>query len=162
MSEGFIKKFKDWMSIEEDEYDVEEYEEGPEDTVEEEPKLEATTSQVTRKSNVVNIHTNSQMKVVIVEPKKYDDVTTIADHLRQRRAVIVNLESIEEESEIKKSIYYFMSGAVYMLDAYFHLTLDGSMQKVSKSIFILAPNNVDIDANIKKELESKAFFPWQK
>lgn len=154
MSEGFIKKFKDWMSIEEDEYDVEEYEEGPEDTVEEEPKLEATTSQVTRKSNVVNIHTNSQMKVVIVEPKKYDDVTTIADHLRQRRAVIVNLESIEEESEIKKSIYYFMSGAVYMLD--------GSMQKVSKSIFILAPNNVDIDANIKKELESKAFFPWQK
>ena len=154
MSEGFIKKFKDWMSIEEDEYDVEEYEEGPEDTVEEEPKLEATTSQVTRKSNVVNIHTNSQMKVVIVEPKKYDDVTTIADHLRQRRAVIVNLESIEEESEIKKSIYYFMSGAVYMLD--------GSMQKVYKSIFILAPNNVDIDANIKKELESKAFFPWQK
>ena len=154
MSEGFIKKFKDWMSIEEDEYDVEEYEEGPEDTVEEEPKLEATTSQVTRKSNVVNIHTNSQMKVVIVEPKKYDDVTTIADHLRQRRAVIVNLESIEEESEIKKSIYYFMRGAVYMLD--------GSMQKVSKSIFILAPNNVDIDANIKKELESKAFFPWQK
>ena len=142
------------MSIEDDEYDVEEYEEGPEDTVEEEPKLEATTSQVTRKSNVVNIHTNSQMKVVIVEPKKYDDVTTIADHLRQRRAVIVNLESIEEESEIKKSIYYFMSGAVYMLD--------GSMQKVSKSIFILAPNNVDIDANIKKELESKAFFPWQK
>ena len=154
MSEGVIKKFKDWMSIEEDEYDVEEYEEGPEDTVEEEPKLEATTSQVTRKSNVVNIHTNSQMKVVIVEPKKYDDVTTIADHLRQRRAVIVNLESIEEESEVKKSIYYFMSGAVYMLD--------GSMQKVSKSIFILAPNNVDIDANIKKELESKAFFPWQK
>ena len=154
MSEGFIKKFKDWMSIEEDEYDVEEYEEGPEDTVEEEPKLEATTSQVTRKSNVVNIHTNSQMKVVIVEPKKYDDVTTIADHLRQRRAVIVNLESIEEESEIKKSIYYFMSGAVYMLD--------GSMQKVSKSIFILAPNNLYIDANIKKELESKAFFPWQK
>ena len=154
MSEGFIKKFKDWMSIEEDEYDVEEYEEGPEDTVEEEPKLEATTSQVTRKSNVVNIHTNSQMKVVIVEPQKYDDVTTIADHLRQRRAVIVNLESIEEESEVKKSIYYFMSGAVYMLD--------GSMQKVSKSIFILAPNNVDIDANIKKELESKAFFPWQK
>mgnify|MGYP000002011614 FL=1 len=47
-----------------------------------------------------------------------------------------------------------MSGAVYMLD--------GSMQKVSKSIFMLAPSNVDIDANVKKELESKAFFPWQK
>ena len=120
----------------------------------EESKLEATNSQVTRSSKVVNIHTNSQMKVVIAEPKKYDDVTIIADHLRQRRAVIVNLESVEEEPEVKKSIYYFISGAVYILD--------GSMQKVSKSIFILAPNNVDIDANIKKELESKAFFPWQK
>lgn len=155
MSEGFIKKFKDWMSIEEDEYDGEdEYEGIQEEIDQEEHKLEATNSQVTRSSKVVNIHTNSQMKVVIAEPKKYDDVTIIADHLRQRRAVIVNLESVEEEPEVKKSIYYFISGAVYILD--------GSMQKVSKSIFILAPNNVDIDANIKKELESKAFFPWQK
>ena len=155
MSEGFIKKFKDWMSIEE-EYDVEDegYDTIEEEQDQEEPKLEATHSQVTRNSKVVNIHTNNQMKVVIAEPKKYDDVTIIADHLRQRRAVIVNLESVEEEPEIKKSIYYFISGAVYILD--------GSMQKVSKSIFILAPNNVDIDANIKKELESKAFFPWQK
>ena len=155
MSEGFIKKFKDWMSIEE-EYDVEDegYDAIEEEPNQEEPKLEASSSQVTRSSKVVNIHTNSQMKVVIAEPKKYDDVTVIADHLRQRRAVIVNLESVEEEPELKKSIYYFISGAVYILD--------GSMQKVSKSIFILAPNNVDIDANIRKELESKAFFPWQK
>lgn len=155
MSEGFIKKFKDWMSIEE-EYDVEDegYDAIEEEPNQEEPKLETSSSQVTRSSKVVNIHTNSQMKVVIAEPKKYDDVTVIADHLRQRRAVIVNLESVEEEPELKKSIYYFISGAVYILD--------GSMQKVSKSIFILAPNNVDIDANIKKELESKAFFPWNK
>lgn len=155
MSEGFIKKFKDWMSIEEDEYDVEDEYDGIQEEIEQqESKLESNNSQVTRSSKVVNIHTNSQMKVVIAEPKKYDDVTIIADHLRQRRAVIVNLESVEEDPEVKKSIYYFISGAVYILD--------GSMQKVSKSIFILAPNNVDIDANIKKELESKAFFPWQK
>ena len=156
MSEGIIKRFKEWMSIEEEYDDVEEedYNGMQEEPVSEEPKLENTNSQVTRSSKVVNIHTNSQMKVVIAEPKKYDDVTIIADHLRQRRAVIVNLESVEEEPEVKKSIYYFISGAVYILD--------GSMQKVSKSIFILAPNNVDIDANIKKELESKAFFPWQK
>ncbi|MPM44226.1 Cell division protein SepF [bioreactor metagenome] len=47
-----------------------------------------------------------------------------------------------------------MNGAVYVLD--------GTIQKVSKAIFILAPNNVDIDASIKKELEnSKTLFPWQ-
>ena len=153
MSEGMFKKFKNWMSVEE-EIEDDDYVDENEHEVEEEVKVEPNNSQTTRKSNVVNIHTNNQMKVIIVEPKKYDDVTVIADHLRQRRAVIVNLESVEEESEVKKSIYFFMSGAVYILD--------GSMQKVSKSIFILAPNNVDIDANIKKELESKAFFPWQK
>ena len=46
-----------------------------------------------------------------------------------------------------------MNGAVYVLD--------GGIQKVSKGIFILAPNNVDIDSSIKKELESKTLFPWQ-
>ncbi|WP_455538483.1 cell division protein SepF [Terrisporobacter sp.] len=154
MSEGIIKRFKDWMSVEEEYEDEYEYEPEEIEEEKEEVKIENTNVQTTKKTNVVNIHTNSQMKVVIAEPKKYEDVTIIADHLRQRRAVIVNLESVEDEPEVKKSIYYFISGAVYILD--------GSMQKVSKSIFILAPNNVDIDANIKKELESKAFFPWQK
>ena len=155
MSEGFIKKFKDWMSVEE-EYEDDDFEgEESVENMQDDSKLEpVAVPSITKGSKVVNIHTNSQMKVVIVEPKKYDDVTIIADHLKQRRAVIVNLESLEEDTETKKSIYYFMSGAVYILE--------GSMQKVSKSIFILAPNNVDIDANIKKELESKAFFPWQK
>lgn len=154
MSEGIIKKFKDWISVEE-EYD-EEYDDDVVDEIEEEPQRDNTisSSSITKASKVVNIHTAAQMKVVIVEPKKYEDATIIADHLKQRRAVIVNLESIEEEPDVRKQIYYFMSGSVYILE--------GTMQKVSKSIFILAPNNVDIDANIKKELESKAFFPWQK
>ena len=84
----------------------------------------------------------------------HHDVTVIADHLKQKRTVIVNLEGLAQDVDTRKAIFYFMSGAVYVLD--------GSIQKVSKAIFILAPNNVDIDANIKKELESKAFFPWQK
>ncbi len=92
------------------------------------------------------------MKVVIVEPKKYEEVTTIADHLKQKKAVIVNLENLNDLG-MRKSIFEFMNGAVYVLD--------GGIQKVSKGIFILAPNNVDIDSSIKKELESKTLFPWQ-
>ena len=158
MSNGLISKFKNWMTEEDEYYDDEEMdtdlEENEEDMVGNDIGAIRSSSKAATTSKIVNLHTTSSMKVVIVEPKKYEDVTIIADHLRQRRAVIVNLESIEHEPEVKKSIYYFMSGAVYMLD--------GSMQKVSKSIFMLAPSNVDIDANVKKELESKAFFPWQK
>ena len=157
MSEGIIKKFRNWMTVEgdEEEYYEDEVDYGQRDEIDEEPEVKAENINTqTAKSKIVNIHTNSQMKVVIAEPKKYEDVTVIADHLKQKRTVIVNLEGLAQDVDTRKAIFYFMSGAVYVLD--------GSIQKVSKAIFILAPNNVDIDANIKKELESKAFFPWQK
>ena len=151
MGEGIFNKFKNWITEEEEDFDgvEEEYEQEDEEEVE-----QFTSIPNTKTAKIVNLHTASQMIVVIVEPKKYDDVTVIADHLKQKRTVIVNLEGLSQDVDTRKAIFYFMSGAVYVLD--------GSIQKVSKAIFILAPNNVDIDANIKKELESKAFFPWQK
>ncbi|GAA0231300.1 cell division protein SepF [Metaclostridioides mangenotii] len=150
MGDGIISKFKNWIVEEDEEFVEEEYEESVESVLGEEDLNNAFNA--SKGSKIVNLHTANQMKVVIVEPKVYDDAATIADHLKQRRAVIVNLEGLAS-TEVRKSIFNFMNGAVYVLD--------GSIQKVSKSIFILAPNNVDIDANMKKELESKAFFPWQ-
>ena len=142
-----IKGIKEWITEEEVE-DI--YEEEMEDVYEDEEEVETIGSVKTAK--IVNLHTSSNMKVVIVEPKKYEEVTTIADHLKQKRAVIVNLEGLNDAAA-RNSIFQFMNGAVYVLD--------GDIQKVSKAIFILAPNNVNIDANIKKELESKTLFPWQ-
>ena len=153
MAEGLFSKIKGWV-IDEEEEEI--YEEEMEDNYEDEEDVpEQYTSIGTPKTStakIVNLHTSNQMKVVIVEPKKYDEVTTIADHLKQKRAVIVNLEGVNDPSA-RNSIFQFMNGAVYVLD--------GDIQKVSKAIFILAPNNVNIDASIKKELESKTLFPWQ-
>lgn len=157
MSNGIFSKFKNWMTEDDDYYDDEEVEAELEETDEEPMGNDISAIRSTTKSStskVVNLHSASQMKVVIVEPKKYEDVTIIADHLKQKKAVIVNLEGLAQDVDTRKAIFYFMSGAVYVLD--------GSIQKVSKAIFILAPSNVDIDANMKKELESKVFFPWQK
>ena len=131
-----------------------EEEENEEDMVGNDIGAIRSSSKAATTSKIVNLHTTSSMKVVIVEPKKYEDVTVIADHLKQKRTVIVNLEGLAQDVDTRKAIFYFMSGAVYVLD--------GTIQKVSRAIFILAPSNVDIDANMKKELESKAFFPWQK
>ena len=151
MGEGIFNKFKNWITEEEEDFDgvEEEYEQEDEEEVE-----QFTSIPNTKTAKIVNLHTASPMKVVIVEPKKYEDVTVIADHLKQKRTVIVNLEGLAQDVDTRKAIFYFMSGAVYVLD--------GTIQKVSRAIFILAPSNVDIDANMKKELESKAFFPWQK
>lgn len=148
MGDGLFSKFKNWITEEEDYYEDE-----VEDVVEENEVMDDFNSIGNSKtSKIVNLHASTHMKVVIVEPRKYDEVTTIADHLKQKRAVIVNLENLIDATA-RKSIFDFMNGAVYVLD--------GTIQKVSKAIFILAPNNVDIDASIKKELESKTLFPWQ-
>ncbi|MDR1774634.1 MAG: cell division protein SepF [Clostridioides sp.] len=146
MGDGIIKKFKDWISDEEYD-DIEEY-----NAITEDDTYDYSVPTSRTSSKIVNLHTAPQMKVVIIEPKTYDDAALIADNLKQKRSVIVNLDSINNV-ETRKEVFNFMNGAIYILE--------GSIQKVAKSIFILAPNNVEVDANIKKELESKTFFPWQ-
>jgi len=159
MGEGFISKIKDWVTSTDEEY-VDDYMDEVEDyrgqIEEDDDDITAGFDSINIAKNnnkVVSLHTVSQMKVVILEPKWYEDVTNIADHLKQRRAIVVNLDSVER-SEDKKAIFNFMNGAVYVLE--------GNIQKITKSIFILAPSNVDIDSTVKKELESRAVFPWQK
>ncbi len=105
-----------------------------------------------KKNKVVNIHTKSQMKVVIYEPTNFDEAPSIVDNLKTRKPVIINLENID--TELAKKFFDFLNGAIY--------ALDGNIQKVSTGIFILAPNNVDISGNIKEELKNKGVFPWQK
>ena len=105
MSEGIIKKFRNWMTVEgdEEEYYEDEVDYGQRDEIDEEPEVKAENINTqTAKSKIVNIHTNSQMKVVIAEPKKYEDVTVIADHLKQKRTVIVNLEGLAQDVDTRK------------------------------------------------------------
>ena len=156
-------KFKDWMITDDDnseeEYETYDYEEEEnyddyDDHYEEhEGEHEILgNSYTTSTSRVTEYSSHNQMKVLILEPRVYDDAQIIADNLKMRKTVIVNFEKITQNS-VKKSIFNFMNGADYVLD--------GSIQEVSKSIFILAPKNVDVDSSMKKELESKASFPWQ-
>lgn len=148
MAKGLISKFKDWIS-DESEY-TEEIEVGEfveEDEIDIKPML-----QEPKVSKIRDITDFSKMKVVITEPENYEDATEIANNLKQKKVVIVNLEKIDDSTLMKK-IFAFMHGVVYVLSA--------NMQKVAKSIYILTPENVNIDSNMKKELESKTIFPWQ-
>ena len=101
-----------------------------------------------KKGKVVNIHTASYVKVVIYQPFSYDDTQNIIDNLKTRKPVIVNLEALD--IDLAQRVLDFMSGAVY--------ALDGTIHKVSRGIFVLAPSNVDISGNIPEELKGKSFF----
>ena len=146
MSGKIIDKVKVFMGF--DVFEDQEVEE--EETVEIEDELVPVMN--SKRNKVVNIHTTTQMKVVLYEPTNFEEAPNIVDNLKNRKPVIINLENIEPD--LAKKFFDFLNGAIY--------ALDGNIQKVSSGIFILAPNNVDISANIKEELKNKGVFPWQK
>lgn len=99
-------------------------------------------------NKVVGLAPNNKMKLIIYQPMSYDDTQSIIDNLKNRKAVVVNLESLE--SDVAQRILDFMSGAVY--------AVNGNIHKVSKGIFVLVPNNVDISGNIPDELQGTSFY----
>lgn len=85
----------------------------------------------------ISLAGTSAFKLVVIEPKSFDECPKLVDSLKGRRPVIINLEKIETETA--KKIFDFLSGATY--------ALNGNVQKVANNIFIFAPESVDIAAN---------------
>ncbi len=94
--------------------------------------------------NVVNINTTTQLQVVLVKPEKFDDASSIANHLRDKRTVVLNLESANKD--IARRLVDFLSGVAY--------ALEGKIKKVAVSTYIITPYNVDIIGDLIDELES--------
>ena len=96
--------------------------------------LSSSSSSVGRKGKVVNIHTTTQLKVVVLQPTTYNDATEIAGHLKEKKPVVVNLEKLDKETARK--IVDFLSGAVY--------ALRGSIKRLQGDLFVLTPEGVNI------------------
>jgi cell division inhibitor SepF len=143
----FVNKLKYFIGI--DDLDVDdEYDEYDDEYELEELPINTRTKKVNNK--VVNIHTAGNMKLVVHEPLNYEDAPKIVDDLKMRKTVVVNLEQLEPG--IKRQIFDFINGGLY--------SLEGSIQKVTKDIFVLAPSNVEIDGNIRDELKNRGVFQW--
>lgn len=95
--------------------------------------------------NVVSLQTaNSikQSKVVIVEPRVYAEAQDISDHLKNKRATIVNLQRIDREAGVR--IIDFLSGTVY--------ALGGDIQRIGTDIFLCTPDNVEVSGEVSNYL----------
>lgn len=88
---------------------------------------------VSGRNKTVNF-SQPQMQVVLVKPERYEDVTSIADHLNDKKSVVLNLEAADRE--VSRRIVDFLSGATY--------ANHGNMRKVSKCTFLIVPNGVDM------------------
>jgi len=108
-----------------------------------------------RPQPIVDLSKRQQMRMVVVQPRSFDDVPSIVEHVKARRPVIINLEVSDAKSQ--QRILDFMSGATY--------GSGGRMQKISECIFLSAPSAVQVD-NItgempEEEVYQKPFKPEQ-
>ena len=112
------------------------------------PAPSRTSSSRRTDSKVVNIHTTAQMQVVLVKPDRFDNVSDIAEHLRNKHAVVLNLEATNKD--VARRLVDFLSGCAY--------ALDGKIKKIAISTYIITPYNMDIIGDLLDELESSGVY----
>lgn len=101
-----------------------------------------------RGNKVVNIRAATQLQVVLVKPERFEDASSIADHLREKRTVVLNLESTN--GEIARRLLDFLAGVSY--------ANEGKIKKVAISTYIITPYNVDILGDLIDELENNGLY----
>ncbi|AWB45353.1 cell division protein SepF [Paenibacillus sp. CAA11] len=138
---GVMNRFMNFFGLQEEEEVVErEKLSGTEEQEIETPGFEPRRNQ--KGSNVVSIHSQKNVKVILYEPRSYDEAQEIADHLRSHRSVVVNLQRVRNDQALR--IIDFLSGTVY--------ALSGSISKIGGNIFLCTPDTVEIQGSITEIL----------
>lgn len=128
-----------------DEYYDDEYEDN---FITKDEKSTKRTGDDVKSNKVVNINATTQLKVVLVKPEHFEDASSIADHLNEKRTVVINLESTNKE--IARRLVDFLSGVAY--------ANNGQIKRVANSTFIITPYNVDVMGDLLDELENNGVF----
>lgn len=152
------KKFKNVKSIwgaqpEEDYEEFEDYNETDEEYENEE--VGADLSPFSRRArreyadNVVSINTTARLQVVIKRPTHFDEVSDIAEHLKAKNTVVLNLENAPKDTA--RRILDFLSGAAYISE--------GAIDRIAANTFIITPITVDLlGTDVIGELENNGLF----
>jgi cell division inhibitor SepF len=144
-----VDKFKNILGLSEEDDDL--YNEEFED--EAEPEIEEVEDDFARygknkKGKIIKINTTTSLNVVVMQIESFEEARDVADHVKTKRPVVVNLEKLD--TAVARRVVDFLSGTSY--------SLDGNIQKISNGIFLVAPYNVGIMGDFKDELRSKSLF----
>ena len=142
---SIIDELKKWTHPYEDEDDdFEEFEEPVRKDVFEDRRSKYDD----RHNKVVNIHATTQLKVVLVKPERFENASEIADHLKDKRTVVLNLESTNKD--IARRLIDFLSGVAY--------AGEGKIKKVAANTYIITPYHVDIEGDLIDELDNNGLY----
>ena len=101
-----------------------------------------------RRGKVVNIHATTQLKVVLVKPERFENASEIADHLKDKRTVVLNLESTNKD--VARRLIDFLSGVAY--------AGEGKIKKVAANTYIITPYHVELEGDLIDELENNGLY----
>ena len=139
-----LKKWTHPYEDEDEEYD--DFEETPRKESAFDDRRSARSEE--RHNKVVNIHATTQLKVVLVKPERFENASEIADHLKDKRTVVLNLESTNKD--VARRLIDFLSGVAY--------AGEGKIKKVAANTYIITPYHVDIMGDLIDELENNGLY----
>ena len=143
---SIIDELKKWTHPYEDEdEEFEDFEEPPR----REPAFDDRKTRVEdRRNKVVNIHATTQLKVVLVKPERFENASEIADNLKDKRTVVLNLESTNKD--VARRLIDFLCGVAY--------AGEGKIKKVAANTYLITPCSVDIEGDLIDELENNGLY----
>ena len=125
---SFMEKLKNIMGVPEDEQYEDDYDDDDVEIIAKKVKTPAqAASELSKRNKVVNIHTTAQLQVVLVKPERFEDASSIADHLNEKRTLVLNLESTNKD--VSRRLVDFLSGVAY--------ANNGQIKRVANSTFII-------------------------
>lgn len=114
----------------------------------ESPRPSRVRRQASDSNRVVDIRTTAMLQVVLVKPDKFEDARAIADHLNEKRTVVLNLEAASKD--VARRLIDLLNGVAY--------ANGGQLKKVSTNTYIITPYNVNVSGDLLDELESTGVF----
>ena len=118
---------------------------------------EEDTKEVKNKNKTLSTPASNNGKMILLEPRAYSESQQIADHLKKKNTVVVNMKRVTPDQA--KRIVDFLSGTVY--------ALEGDLQKIGAGIFLCTPKNVDVEGAItddddksKNKKNSDEYIEW--
>lgn len=120
----------------------------PQQQPQQEETFSYTVDSQRQNNKVVSMHNNTQLAVVLVKPDRFENAAEIADHLKDKRTVVLNLE--QTNKEVARRLVDFLSGVAY--------ANEGKIKRVANSTYIITPYNVDILGDLLDELESNGLY----
>ncbi|MBO7743901.1 cell division protein SepF [Paenibacillus sp. MWE-103] len=137
-----MNKFMSFLGLQEEEEVVERERVESHDEQEVETSPFEARKASSKGNNIVSIHSQKNVRVILNEPRSYEEAQDIADHLRSRRSVVVNLQRVRSDQAVR--IVDFLSGTIY--------ALNGGISKLGPNIFLCTPDTVEIQGAISEML----------